>query len=244
MASALPQVGGEIYFPHHYNLLPTELHDTFKELDGAHKLGKRPPVDFSILDIRVGRILRVTKNPASVKALKKSYVCRVEIGWERAPRVIVVELAKYYTRDQLKLAKCVVLCNITPVSIFGQRSWGWILAAETPDKDLELLRPPPETDMTEQVTVWGFPPVKNLREEPELNVKQLKKLFKDMRVNAEGVAEWQGMPMCVEGGTNPIRAGRYARDTPIINALKNRSWSKYKTPTFAEYKKQFREYML
>lgn len=63
----------------------------------------------------------------------------------------VVELAKYYTRDQLKLAKCVVLCNITPVSIFGQRSWGWILAAETPDKDLELLSPPPETDMTEQV---------------------------------------------------------------------------------------------
>ena len=80
--------------------------------------------DFKKLDVRIGTITEVEKVSGSDKLLKM----QVDLGEET--RQIVAGLAEYYSNEEMKGKKIAVLINLKPAKIFGQFSYGMLLAAE------------------------------------------------------------------------------------------------------------------
>jgi methionine--tRNA ligase beta chain len=82
----------------------------------------------SILDIRVGRIVDISKHSEG----DELYVEKVDIG-ETEPRVIVSGLVKYCSIDMLKDSPVIVLANLKPRSFKGVMSHGMLLCSSTQD---------------------------------------------------------------------------------------------------------------
>jgi methionine--tRNA ligase beta chain len=88
--------------------------------------------EFKRLDIRIGTVSEVEKVPGS----DKLYKLQVDIGGEL--RQIVTGLVDWYTADDLAGKVIAVVLNMKPAKIFGQWSYGMLLAAEI-DGKLALL---------------------------------------------------------------------------------------------------------
>ena len=88
--------------------------------------------EFKKLDIRIGTVTEVEKVPGS----DKLYKLQVDIGGEL--RQIVTGLVDWYTVDDLAGKVIAVVLNMKPAKIFGQWSYGMLLAAEI-DGKLALL---------------------------------------------------------------------------------------------------------
>jgi len=88
--------------------------------------------EFKKLDIRIGTVAEVEKVPGS----DKLYKLQVDIGGEL--RQIVTGLVDWYTADDLAGKVIAVVLNMKPAKIFGQWSYGMLLAAEI-DGKLALL---------------------------------------------------------------------------------------------------------
>ena len=89
--------------------------------------------DFKKLDIRIGTV----KECVQVKGSDKLYTFQVDMGDE--VRQIVTGLVDYYTAEELTGKRIAVVMNLKPAKIFGQMSYGMLLAAETSEGDLALL---------------------------------------------------------------------------------------------------------
>jgi len=90
--------------------------------------------DFNSLDIRVGTVLEVEEVPKSRNLLKM----QVDIGEEK-PRQIVSGIKNWYSIDDLKGSKIVVLVNLKTRKIMGIESKGMLLAADV-DNTAVLLK--------------------------------------------------------------------------------------------------------
>ncbi len=88
--------------------------------------------EFKKLDIRIGTVAEVEKVPGS----DKLYKLQVDIGGEL--RQIVTGLVDWYSADDLAGKVIAVVLNMKPAKIFGQWSYGMLLAAEI-DGKLALL---------------------------------------------------------------------------------------------------------
>lgn len=88
--------------------------------------------DFKRLKIRIGTVAEIEKVPGS----DKLYRMKVDMGDEM--RQIITGLVGFYTADELRGKVIAVLTNLKPARIFGQISYGMLLAAEFDDK-LALL---------------------------------------------------------------------------------------------------------
>lgn len=88
--------------------------------------------DFKRLDIRIGTVSEVERVPGS----DKLYKLQVYMGDET--RQIVTGLVDYYSPDELQGKVIAVVTNLKPAKIFGQWSYGMLLAAEM-DEKLALL---------------------------------------------------------------------------------------------------------
>ena len=88
--------------------------------------------EFKRLDISIGTVAEVEKVPGS----DKLYKLQVDIGGEL--RQIVTGLVDWYTADDLAGKVIAVVLNMKPAKIFGQWSYGMLLAAEI-DGKLALL---------------------------------------------------------------------------------------------------------
>jgi len=96
--------------------------------------------EFKKLDIQIGTIAEIEQ----VTGSDKLYKMQVDMGDEM--RQIVSGLVEYYTADELKGKVIAVVLNLKPAKIFGQWSYGMLLAAEK-DGELALLttdRPVPK----------------------------------------------------------------------------------------------------
>lgn len=80
----------------------------------------------SRLDIRVGKIVEVSKHP-DADAL---YVEKIDLG-EPAPRTIVSGLVNFIPIEQMRERMVVVLCNLKPAKMRGVESQGMVLCAST-----------------------------------------------------------------------------------------------------------------
>jgi methionine--tRNA ligase beta chain len=88
--------------------------------------------DFKRLDIRIGTVSEVERVPGS----DKLYKLQVNMGDET--RQIVTGLVDYYSPDELQGKVIALVTNLKPAKIFGQWSYGMLLAAEM-DEKLALL---------------------------------------------------------------------------------------------------------
>ncbi len=103
---------------------------------------KIPYTDFSKLDLRVGRIVKVKDHPNA----DKLYVMIVDLN-EDEDRIIVAGLKGHYKKEDLEGKKAVFVANLEPAKIRGVESNGMILAAT--DSDGNVLIISPEKDMEE-----------------------------------------------------------------------------------------------
>ena len=81
--------------------------------------------DFKKLDIRIGTV----KTCEKVEGSDKLYKLMVDCG-EDEPRQILSSLVDWYTAEELVGKVIPVLVNLKPAKIFGQLSYGMLLAAE------------------------------------------------------------------------------------------------------------------
>jgi len=88
--------------------------------------------EFKRLDIKIGTVAEIEQVPGS----DKLYKMQVDMGGEL--RQIVTGLVDYYSIDELRGKVIAVVLNLKPAKIFGQWSYGMLLAAEKDDR-LALL---------------------------------------------------------------------------------------------------------
>jgi methionine--tRNA ligase beta chain len=95
-----------------------------------------PEIDpFSKLDLRVAEILDVKDHPDA----DKLYLLHIDVG-ALGKRVLVAGMKPYYTHDEIKGKKIIIVANLEPAKIRGVKSAGMLLAAESNDT-VTLLDP-------------------------------------------------------------------------------------------------------
>lgn len=80
--------------------------------------------DFSKIDLRIGRIIKIEDIPK----LNKVYKAEVDLGFEK--RIVIVGAAPYYKPDELEGRLVVICSNLTPKKIGNIESKGMILALD------------------------------------------------------------------------------------------------------------------
>jgi methionyl-tRNA synthetase len=90
--------------------------------------------DFMRLDLRVGRIADVRDHPNAAKL----YLLDVDLGPELGRRQLVAGLKPYMPPEALKDTLIVVVTNLEPATLRGERSEGMLLAAQEGDKVVPL----------------------------------------------------------------------------------------------------------
>jgi len=80
--------------------------------------------DFQKVVLKVGQILEVEEIPKA----KKLYKLTVDLG-EENPRTIVAGIKPFYTPEELKNKKVIVVANLKPKKLMGIESQGMLLAA-------------------------------------------------------------------------------------------------------------------
>lgn len=91
--------------------------------------------EFKQLDLQVGTIEEVQEHPNADKLVKLS----ADIG-EQDPIQLVAGVKGYYEEEELIDKQIVILTNMEPATIRGERSEGMLLAATTSD-DVALISP-------------------------------------------------------------------------------------------------------
>ena len=94
--------------------------------------------DFKKLDIRVGTI----KSCEKVEGSDKLYRLKVDCG-EPEHRQILSSLVDYYDAEELPGKVIPVIVNLKPAKIFGELSYGMLLAAEIGEKCVLLTTDKP-----------------------------------------------------------------------------------------------------
>ncbi|MBQ3390498.1 MAG: methionine--tRNA ligase [Firmicutes bacterium] len=89
--------------------------------------------DFAKVELKTGKIVECKKHPKADKLL----VSKVEIGQET--RQIVSGVAEYYSPDDMVGQTVVVVTNLKPAKLRGEKSEGMILFAEDEDGTLKFV---------------------------------------------------------------------------------------------------------
>jgi len=100
--------------------------------------------DWSKLDLRVAKILKAEE----IEGADKLYKLTLDAGKEIGKRVICAGIKPYYSKEELKGKKIILLANLESRKIKGIESQGMLLAALTeghgkvvllgPEKDIEV----------------------------------------------------------------------------------------------------------
>lgn len=141
----------------------------------------------SLLDLRVGKVLTVSRHPDA----DTLYVETIDVG-EESPRTVVSGLVKYVPEEELLGRSIILLCNLKPQKMRGVESQGMLLCAsiEGENKQVEPLDPPEECAPGERVYIEGYE-----NGEPEAELKPKKKVFEklqaDFKISEDLFAQWK-----------------------------------------------------
>jgi export-related chaperone CsaA len=93
--------------------------------------------DFFGFDIRVGKVLEVGDIEGARKPL---YALKIDLG-ELGIKSIAAGIKNFYTPEQLLGKSVIVIANLEPKNIAAFVSEGMVLAAESSDGKVVLLKP-------------------------------------------------------------------------------------------------------
>src|SRR5690606_11834329 len=140
---------------------------------GQKSAPETPPADpFSVIDLRVVRILSVENHP-DAEAL---YVLKVDAA-ETEPRTVCAGLRKHLTPEELTGRTAVLVANLKPAKLRGIESHGMLLAADA-EQDSEgkpvrlSLVDPGEAAAGEAVTAAGI----ERAPKPQITIKEFDKI--------------------------------------------------------------------
>jgi len=164
---------------------------------------KEVSLSVSILDIRVGTIVKCGDHP-SADAL---YVEEIDLG-EDKPRQVVSGLKKFIPLERMQGARVLVLCNVKPGKLRDVMSNGMVLCASNADHtQVDFVQPPEGVPNGERITFKGV----EGEPEPVLNPKkkQFDALAPGLKTDANGVAGYEGNPFQTTKGpcTSPKMPG-------------------------------------
>ena len=151
---------------------------------------------FSMLDVRVGRIVDAWEHPDS----EKLWCEKIDVG-EEEPREIASGLRAYYaTADELKDRKVLVVCNLKPAKLGGFASNGMVLCASSEDRStVAFVEPPEAAEVGERVSCEGVDVVDAARPNKVKKKKLMEKSAEELRA-VESVATYQGKPILTSAG--------------------------------------------
>lgn len=130
------------------------------------------------LDIRVGKIVEVSKHPDA----DSLYIEKIDIGEASGPRTIISGLVNYVPIEEMQDRMVVILANLKPANLRGVQSHGMVLCAsvyvsvesinffyyinnfsihnlicrDEPVRRVEPLRPPLDSKPGEKIIVDGY----------------------------------------------------------------------------------------
>jgi len=166
-----------------------------------------PPI--SALDIRVGKITKVSEHPDA----DKLYIEEIDVG-EEEPRTIASGLKPYMNVEDLDGKLCLVLCNLKARKMVGIPSYGMVLCASNADHtEVRLVSPPIDAKVGERVTIPDFNFEGEDGEPFAENKLGKKKVFEKLApflvTSKYGVPEFLGRPFMTSAGvcTSPIPEG-------------------------------------
>lgn len=147
-----------------------------------------------MLDIRVGQIVKVDRHPNA----DSLYLEEIDLG-EGQPRQVVSGLVKFVPADQMQGRRVVVVCNLKPAKMREVMSYGMVLCASNDTHDqVDPILPPEGAAIGDRITFEGY------GKEPEAQLnpkkKQFEKIAPDLRVDANGVCVYRGVPMMTSKG--------------------------------------------
>uniref|UniRef100_A0A182TZZ9 tRNA-binding domain-containing protein n=1 Tax=Anopheles melas TaxID=34690 RepID=A0A182TZZ9_9DIPT len=159
---------------------------------------EEPPIDVGRLDMRVGRIVEVSRHPDA----DSLYVEKIDCGEPNGPRTVISGLVKYVPIEEMQNRMVVALCNLKPAKMRGILSEAMVMCASTPDR-VEILAPPADAVPGDLVHVEGYPRV------PDSVMNPKKKIFEtvapDLKTNGELVACYKEGSFVVPG-KGPVKA--------------------------------------
>lgn len=94
--------------------------------------------DFTKLDLRVGEIVEVEE----IGGADKLWKLKVNLGNEIGERTICAGIKEYYSADELKGKKIIVVVNLAPRTMRGVESQGMLLAAGSKEENVCVLISP------------------------------------------------------------------------------------------------------
>ncbi|XP_011305321.1 tyrosine--tRNA ligase, cytoplasmic [Fopius arisanus] len=146
-------------------------------------------IEPSRLDIRVGKIVEVSKHPDA----DSLYVEKIDLGEASGPRTIVSGLVNFVPIEEMRDRMVVVLANLKPANLRGVASHGMVLCASVDgeERKVEPIRPPPDASAGDRVLIENY---ENGAPDDVLNPKKKvwEKLSVDLVVNSNGEASWNG----------------------------------------------------
>merc|ERR1711892_874711 len=162
--------------------------------------GNKPPAEAEEiaphrLDIRVGKIVEVSRHPDA----EKLYVSKIDLA-EPTPRTIVSGLVDFVPQEKMEGRSVVVLTNLKPAKMRGIESQGMVLCSSREEpKKVEPLAVPEGSQPGDRVSVEGFD--QGVPDEV-LNPKKKvwEKLSVDLATDEQGFAKWQGNKLVTPKG--------------------------------------------
>lgn len=159
-------------------------------------------VDISRLDLRVGKIVEVSKHP-DADAL---YLEKIDVG-EPQPRTVISGLVKFVPIEEMQNRLVVLLCNLKPAKMRGITSEAMVMCASTPEK-VEVLSPPTNSTAGDLVHCEGYPRTPDAQLNPKKKV--LETVLPDLKTNDSLEACYKGAKLLVS-----------AKGTILAQTLKN-----------------------
>lgn len=144
--------------------------------------------EFTKMEIRVGHIVKVWNHESA----DKLYCEEIDVGQEGGPREIASGLRDFYSLEEMRGRKVLVVCNLKATKLVGFMSNGMVLAAKSEDgSKVELVEAPADAPIGERVFIEG------LTGEPVSSTQVKKKkvwetVSKDLKTAEGGVATWNG----------------------------------------------------
>ncbi|CAK9801481.1 Tyrosine--tRNA ligase, cytoplasmic [Anthophora plagiata] len=153
------------------------------------------------LDIRVGKVVEVSKHPDA----DSLYIEKIDLGEPTGPRTIISGLVNYVPLVEMQDRMVVILANLKPATIRGVQSHGMVLCAsvDEPERRVEPLRPPSDSKPGEKVVVEGY---EDGTPDEVLNAKKKvwERLQADLVVNGNREASWSGNVLLTASGGKVI----------------------------------------
>ena len=160
------------------------------------------------LDLRVGIIRSVTRHETA----EKLYCEEIDVG-EAEPRPIASGLVPYYSLEQMQNRKVIVICNLPPRKLVGFKSNGMVLCASSEAGGVEFVDVPVSAQPGERIVGLGLVGEALSQKQCDKR-KAFEKIAEGLKINQEGKAEWNGVPLVARESGEACTAPTL-RDVPI-----------------------------